>query len=68
MNVYCPSNNKGYRYLLEVSDNFFRYGWTTPLKNKYVQTKTNAFSYFIKESKRKLNLLGSDDGTEYVNK
>ena len=60
--------NKGYRYILVVIDKFSKYGWTVPLKNKYAQTITDAFSQIVKKSKRKPNLLETDDGKEYVNK
>ena len=68
MNDYGIKNNKAYRYILIVVDNFSKYGWTTPLKNRYAQSKTDAFSQIIKTSKRKPNLLETDDGREYVNK
>ena len=68
MNDYGIKNNKGYRYILVVIDNFSRFGWTTPLKNKYAQSITNAFSEIMKSSNRKPNLLETDDGKEYVNK
>ena len=68
MNDYGFKNNKGYRYILVVVDNFSKYGWTIPLKNKYGQSITDAFSQIIKTSKRKPNLLETDDGKEYVNK
>ena len=35
---YGPENNKGYRYVLVTIDNFSKFGWTLPLKNKNVQT------------------------------
>ena len=35
MNDYGPKNNKSFRYILVVIDNFSKFGWTTPLKNKY---------------------------------
>ena len=68
MNDYGIKNNKGYRYILNVVDNFSRFGWTIPLKNKYAQSITDAFSQIIKTSRRKPNLLETDDGKEYVNK
>ena len=34
MNEYDIKNNKGYRYILVVVDNFSKFGWTIPLKNK----------------------------------
>ena len=53
---------------LLVMDNFSKFGWTIPLKNKYAQTITDAFWQIIKTSRRKPNLLETDDGKEYVNK
>ena len=68
MNDYGPKNNKGYRYILVVIDNFSKFGWTRSLKNKYFQSITNAFSEIIKSSNRKPSHLETDDGKEYVNK
>ena len=68
MNEYGIKNNKGCRYLLVVIDNFRKFGWTIPVKNKYAQSITDAFSQDIKTSRRKPNLLETDDGKEYVNK
>ena len=68
MNDYGSKNNKVYRYILVVIDNFSKYGWTIPLKNKYAQSITDAFSEITKLSNRKPNLLETDDGMEYVNK
>ena len=68
MNDYSSKNNRGYRYILVVIDNFSKYGWTIPFKNKYGQSITDAFSQIIKTSKRKPNLLETDDGKDNVNK
>ena len=68
MNDYGPKNNRDYRYTLVVIDNFSKFGCTIPLKNKYAQSITDAFSQITKTSKRKPNLLETDDGKEYVNK
>ena len=68
MNDYGIKNNRGYRYILVVIDNFSKFGWTIPLKNKYAQSITDAFSEIIKSSNRKPNLLETEDGKEYVNK
>ena len=38
------------------------------MKNKYAQSITDAFSQIIKTSRRKPNLLETNDGKEYVNK
>ena len=40
---YDPENIRGYRYFLLVIDNFSKFGWTVPLKNKNAQTITNSF-------------------------
>ena len=68
MNDYGPKNNKGYRYILVVIDNFSKFGWTIPLKDKFAESILDAFSQIIKTSRRKPNLLETDDGKEYVNK
>ena len=38
------------------------------MKNKYAQSKTDAFSQICKTSRRKPNLLETDDSKEYINK
>ena len=35
MNDYGIKNNEGYRFILVVIDNFSKFGWTIPLKNKH---------------------------------
>ena len=65
--VYKISNNKGYRYIFIIIDNFNKYFWAIPLKNKYSQTITNEFSNIITKSKRKPLKLESDRGTEFYN-
>ena len=62
------NKNKGYRYILTVIDNFSKFGWTVPLKNKCAKTVTEAFSNIINNSKRKPKLLETDDGKEFTNK
>ena len=52
MNDYGPKNNRGYRYVLVVIDNLSKFGWTVPLKKKYAQSITDAFSEVIKSSNR----------------
>ena len=68
MNDYGIKNNEGYRYILVVIDNFSKFGWTIPVKSKYAQSITDAFSQIFKTSRRKPNLLETDDGKESVNK
>ena len=64
---YKISNNKGLRYIFIVIDNFSKYLWAIPLKNKYSQTITNEFSNILTTSKRKPLKLESDRGTEFYN-
>ena len=64
---YGPENNKGYRYVLVTIDNFSKFGWTIPLKNKNAQTIKDSFENIIKNSKRKPNLIETDRGKEFYN-
>ena len=64
---YGPKNNRGYRYVLVTIDNFSKYGWTIPLKNKNSQTIKDSFEKILINSKRKPNLLESDRGKEFYN-
>ena len=64
---YKISNNKGFRYIFIVIDNFSKYLWALPLKNKYSQTITNEFSNLLTTSKRKPLQIESDRGTEFYN-
>ena len=54
---YGPGNNRGYRYVLVIIDNFSKYGWTISLKNKNAQTIKDSFENIIISSKRKPNFL-----------
>ena len=64
---YGPENNRGYRYVLVTIDNFSKYGWTVPLKNKNAQTIKDSFENILISSKRKPNLIESDRGKEFYN-
>ena len=65
---YGPENNRGYRYVLVVIDNFSKLGWTIPLKNKNAQTLKDSFENVLLSSKRQPNLIETDDGSEFINK
>ena len=54
---YGPKNNRGYRYVFVIIDNFSKYSWTVPLKNKNSLTMKDSFENKIINSKRKPNLL-----------
>ena len=62
---YKISNNKGFRYIFIIIDNYSKSLWAIPLKNKYSQTITNEFSNILTKSKRKPIKLESDRGTEF---
>ena len=64
---YGPENNRGYRYVLVTIDNFSKFGWTSPLKNKNAQTIKDSFENILISSKRKPNLVESDRGKEFYN-
>ena len=61
------SNNKGFRYIFITIDNYSKYLWAIPLKNKYSQTITNEFSNILTTSEGKLLKIESDKGTEFHN-
>ena len=62
---YGPENNRNYRYVLVIIDNFSKFGWTIPLKNKNAQTIKDSFENILINSKRKPNLIESDRGKEF---
>ena len=64
---YGPENNRNNRYVLVVLDNFSKFGWTIPLKNKNAQTIKESFENILKSSKRLPNLIESDRGKEFYN-
>ena len=64
---YGPENNRGYRYVLVIIDNFSKYGWTIPPKNKNAQTIKDSFENILISSKRRPNLIESDRGKEFYN-
>ena len=64
---YGSKNNRGYRYVLVIIDNFSKFGWTIPLKNKNAQTIKDSFENILINSKRKPNLIESDRGKEFYN-
>ena len=64
---YGVENNRGYRYVLVIIDNFRKNGWTVPLKNKNAQTIKNSFQNILINSKRSPNLIETDRGKEFYN-
>ena len=64
---YKISNNKGFRYIFVIIDNFSKYLWAIPLKNKNSKTITDEFSNVLSKSKRRPLKLESDRGSEWYN-
>ena len=64
---YGPENNRGYRYVLVIIDNFSKFGWTVPIKNKNAQTIKDSFENILITSKKKPKLFESDRGKEFYN-
>ena len=54
---YGRENNRGYRYVLVIIDNFSKFGWTISLKNKNAIIIKDSFENIIISSKRKPNLI-----------
>ena len=63
---YGPENNRGYRYVLVIIDNFSKFGWTEPLK-KNAQVIEDSFENILISSKRSPNSIESDRGEEFFN-
>ena len=64
---YGPKNNRGYRYVLVIIDNFSKFGWMIALKNKNAQTIKDSFENILINSKRSPNLIETDRGKEFYN-
>ena len=64
---YEFSNNKRFRYIFIIIDNFSKILWAITLKNKHSQTITNEFSNTLTTSKRRPLKLESDRGAEFFN-
>ena len=64
---YGPENKRNHRYVLVIIDNFSKYGWTVPLKNKNAQKIKDSFENILISSKIKPNLIESDRGKEFYN-
>ena len=44
---YGPENNRNCRYVLVIIDNFSKFGWTVPLKNKNARTIKDSFENIL---------------------
>ena len=59
--------NKGFRFLLCVIDNFSKYAWVVPLKDKKGVSIVNAFQKILDDSNRKPNKMWVDKVSEFYN-
>ena len=59
--------NRGYRYVLVIMDNFSKFGWTVPLKNKNALTIKDSFEKILTGSKRKPGSIESNRGKKFYN-
>ena len=60
LRVYGVENNKVYRNVLVVNDNFSKIGWTVAIRNNSAITMKDSFENILLNSKRKPNLNESD--------
>ena len=60
--------NKGFRFLLYVTDIYSKYAWVIPLKDKKGITITNAFHKILKYSNHKPNKIWVYKGSEFYNR
>ena len=59
--------NKGFRFLLCVTDIFSKYAWVVPLKDKKGVSIVDAFQKTLDNSGRKPNKIWVDKGSEFYN-
>ena len=67
MSDYKVLNKKRFGYIFVIIDNFSKYTWCIPLKNKNDQIITDEFSKTLTTLKRKPNKIESDRGKEFNN-
>ena len=59
--------NKGYRFLLCAIDNFSKYVWVIPLKDKTGVCIVDAFQKILNASDRKPKKIWVDKGSKFYN-
>ena len=60
--------NKGFQFLLCVTDFCNKYAWVTPLWNKKGNTISNAFRKILDVINCKPNIIWVDKGSEFYNR
>ena len=64
---YGSENNRRYRYVLVIKDNFSKFGWAIPFKNKIAKTMKDSFENSLISSERKPGLIETDRGQKFYN-
>ena len=64
---YGTENNRNYRYVLVIIDNFSKYGWTVSLKNKNAQSITISSGNNLISSNIKQRLVETERGKKIYN-
>ena len=59
--------NKGYKFLLTCIDDFSKFAWVVPLKNKTRESLVNIFQSILNLG-RSLEKLQTDKGSEFLNR
>ena len=60
--------NKNYKFIFTIIDNYTKYAWAIPLKDKSGKSTTTALKSLIEKTKRKPDKIWSDRGKEIYNK
>lgn len=61
------SENKGFKYMLNVIDIYSRYAWIEPMKNKSADDTLNAIKAIVKKANATPVNLWVDEGKEFYN-
>ena len=59
--------NKNYKFIFTIIDNYTKYAWAIPIKDKSGRSTTTAFKSLIEKAKRKPDKIWSDRGKEFYN-
>ena len=54
--------NKNYKFIFTITDNYTKYAWAIPIKDKTGKSTTTAFKSLIEKAKRKHDKIWSDRG------
>ena len=60
--------NKNHKFIFTILDNYTKYAWAIPLKDKSGRSTTTALKNLIEKAKRKPDKIWSDRGKEFYNK